>query len=158
MPKLDPIRVLTDQHRVLTQLFARHQEALLARAWARAARLLDQYEKHLRSRILVEERYLLPYCLEGRVPGQWSVYVAEHRRLEKMLHDAGERLRAVRRRGMSPAIIIGLLDDEKTMKYVLEHHLDSEDSEFSTSLQRMLPEGVRNNLLRALIDMARVTH
>ncbi|MGH8377351.1 MAG: hemerythrin domain-containing protein, partial [Gammaproteobacteria bacterium] len=75
MSSIDPITALSNEHEELTHLFARHQEALVTRAWARAARLLDHYGKRLRYHIGLEERYLLPYCAGEKAPGQWQAHV-----------------------------------------------------------------------------------
>ncbi|MGH2507615.1 MAG: hypothetical protein ACRDHZ_09480, partial [Ktedonobacteraceae bacterium] len=73
---VNPVTMLTDDHMALSQLFARHQEALVMRSWARAARLLDYYRKRLQHRILLEERHLLPYCIEEKLTGQWRTYIS----------------------------------------------------------------------------------
>lgn len=150
--------MLTDDHMALSQLFARHQEALVVRSWARAARLLEHYQKRLQYRISLEERHLLPYCVGEKLPGQWQVYISEHRRLEDALHNANIRLATARRRGITAAVLIALLDEEKTLKYVLEHHLQREEAEFSTTLQQSLPVDVGTRFVHALIHPGRTEH
>ncbi|MGH8377933.1 MAG: hemerythrin domain-containing protein [Gammaproteobacteria bacterium] len=152
MSSIDPITALSNEHKDLTHLFARHQEALVTRAWARAARLLDHYGKRLRYHIGLEERYLLPYCAGEKAPGQWQahVYIAEHRRLEELLKKTSNRLAIARRRGVSPAALIALLDEEKTLKHVAEHHHQREDMALFTSLRESLPEEARAALMHEL--------
>jgi hypothetical protein len=54
-----PLDLLLEQHGVLADLFASHQEALLDRRWTEAARLLEDYDRRLRGRIRLEEEHLL---------------------------------------------------------------------------------------------------
>lgn len=153
MLSFDPVTTLADEHVALAQLFARHQEALVTRAWARAARLLDHYRKRLQYHIQLEEHYLLPYCVEERAPGRWQahVYIAEHRRLEELLSKAGKRLAVARRRGVTAAALIALLDEEKTLKHVVEHHYQREEISLFTVLRQSLPEEVRIGLTHILM-------
>ncbi|MGA9852269.1 MAG: hemerythrin domain-containing protein [Gammaproteobacteria bacterium] len=160
MLAFDPITTLADEHVALAQLFARHQEALVTRAWARAARLLDHYQKRLQYQIQLEERFLLPYCVEEKAPGQWQarVYMAEHRRLEELLHKAGVRLAAARRRGVTSAGLIALLDEEKTLKHVVEYHYQREEIALFSILRQSLPEEVRTGLVHVLMQHNNIPH
>ncbi|HEX5339408.1 MAG TPA: hemerythrin domain-containing protein [Gammaproteobacteria bacterium] len=144
------IAVLTEDHATLALLFARHQEALVAHSWARAARLLDHYRKRLEYRILLEEQYLLPYGTEKNMPPEWQSYIAEHRRLEELLNSTCARLATARRRGVTASALIALLDDEKTLKHALEQHLQREEEQFSPASQDALPEEVSSELMLAL--------
>jgi hypothetical protein len=153
MLNFDPITTLADEHVALVQLFARHQEALVTRAWARAARLLAHYRKRLQYQIQLEERYLLPYCVEDQAPGQWQahVYMAEHRRLEELLHKVGIQLATARRRGVTPAVLIALLDEEKTLKRAVEYHYQREEITLFTVLRQPLLEEVHSGLVHVLM-------
>lgn len=135
MPDIDSIKALATEHQALSRLFALHQEALVEHDWARAARLLDHYRERLHGRIVLEERDLLPYCIDKHIPGCWQVYVDEHQALEATLGEAGRLLAAARRRGVSSAALIALLDGEVAAKCVLERHLHQEDVAFLTSLR-----------------------
>ncbi|MGH8370592.1 MAG: hemerythrin domain-containing protein [Gammaproteobacteria bacterium] len=150
MPGTKSVAVLMEDHVTLATLFARHQEALVARSWARAARLLDHYRKRLEHRILLEEQYLLPYGADKNMPREWQSYIAEHRRLEDLLNSTCARLATARRRGVTPSALIALLDDEKTLKHALEQHLLREEEEFSPTSQHALPKEVSSELIRAL--------
>ncbi|MGH8396743.1 MAG: hemerythrin domain-containing protein [Gammaproteobacteria bacterium] len=152
MLSIDPITALSNEHKELTHLFARHQEALVTRAWARAARLLSQYQKRLLYHIGLEERYLLPYCAEEKAGGHWRahVYIAEHRRLEELLRKTSTRLAVARRRGVSSMALIALMDEEKTLKHVAQHHHQREDMALFESLRESLPEEARTALMYEL--------
>jgi hemerythrin-like domain-containing protein len=133
-------------------MFALHQQALVTRAWARAAHLLEHYAKRLQRHIELEERYLLPYCAEVKAPGRWParVYLLEHRRLEELLNKAGTRLAIARRRGVQPAVVVALLDQEHALKHALEHHHQREDQALFAELRESLPAEARAQLAQAL--------
>lgn len=124
----DLLDLLLAQHGALADLFASHQEALLDRRWTEAARLLKDYDRGLRRHIELEEEHLLPHC-EHSHGMRWpaNVYRAEHRRIEQLLHKAAERLAIARCRGITPAVLILLLDEERSLKHLLEHHHEREE-------------------------------
>lgn len=153
MLEFDPLAALSDEHAVLTQLFARHQEALVTRAWARAARLLDSYQKRLLHHIRLEECYLLPYCAPQKHERQWSaqVYALEHRRIEELLQRQITRLAKARRHGVSTTRLIALLDEEKTLKHLVEHHHQREEMALFAAVGPALPAEARAQLTRGLM-------
>ena len=125
----DPFELLLEQHVAFADLFARHQEALLDRRFEDAARLLDEYCGRLREHIALEERCLLPKCAaldSVRWPPQ--VYRAEHRRIEQLLARTGERLRREGHLGIAAATLISILDEERTLKRLVEHHHEREET------------------------------
>ena len=152
MLSFDPFAALADEHAALTQLFARHQAALVTRAWARAARLLDSHRKRLAQHIELEERYLLPYCLREKLPNQWPtrVYSAEHQRIQELASKLSARFAKLRRRGVTSAALIALLDEEKTLKHILEHHHAREEMALFANLPQVLSETQRGELAHAL--------
>ncbi len=124
----DPIDLLLEQHQALSDLFARHQEALVDRRWAEAGRLLEEYERNLMRHIRLEEHHLLSRCdtvEDARWPG--AVYRAEHRRIEQLLRKAGDRLNRARACEITPAVLISLLDEERTLKHLVDHHHEREE-------------------------------
>lgn len=126
-----PTRHIDDllaQHLALGEMFARHQESLVDRRWAEAAERLVEYERYLRGHIEFEERHLLPHCRVGRLRWAREVYLAEHRRIEQLLRKAMDGLALARRSEMTAAAIIALLDGEKTLKHVVEHHHEREEN------------------------------
>lgn len=159
MLEFDPLAALSEQHTSLAQLFARHQEALVTRAWARAARLLDSYQRRLLHHIGLEERYLLPCCPTQKLAGQWpaSVYAAEHRRIEDLLQRQITRLAKARRHGVSTTRLIALLDEEKTLKHLVEHHHEREDLALFVTARQALPENARLQFTRELMSVGGAT-
>lgn len=148
----DPLTLLSQEHAALMRMFALHQAALVTRAWARAAHLLEHYQRRLHRHIELEERFLLPYCADGKTPGRWParVYALEHRRLEELLDKAATRLAIARRRGVQPAALVALLDQEHTLKHVLEHHQQREDQALFAELRESLPQEICTQLGAAL--------
>jgi len=157
MPAKDPFNILQREHATLDQMFLLHQGILVNRGWARAARLLAYYQQQLSQHIQIEEQMLLPYCTIA-APGEarWDahVYVAEHRRLEELVGKAATRLAVIRRRGVSAAMLIGLLDQERTIKHVMQHHHEREAKGLFYELRGRLPAEVRQQLVAALQAIA----
>ena len=130
------VGLLLRQHTVLSDLFARHQEALVDRRWAEAVRLLEEYEESLLSHIRFEERNLLPRCnAMGGVQWPGAVYKAEHRRIEQLLRRAADRLTRARGSEISPAVLVSLLDEERTPKRLVEHHHEREEKALFVELR-----------------------
>lgn len=128
MEIVDAVDLLSGHHLALGDLFARHQEALLDRRWADAARLLEEYEQGLLRHIDFEERYMLPPS-GGGANARWPsrVYRAEHRRIEQLLRKAADRLTCARGSEITPSILISLLDEERTLKHLVQHHHEREE-------------------------------
>lgn len=152
MLRFDPIDAFEQEHVALRKMFALHQEALITRAWARAAHLLEHYRKRLRQHIHLEERYLLPYCPPEKTTDQWParVYLSEHRRAEELLDQAVTRLAQARRRGVKPASLIALLDEEKTLKSLMDHHDDRENMALFRLTRASMPDAAQLELTQAL--------
>jgi hemerythrin-like domain-containing protein len=133
----DPFELLLEQHVAFADLFARHQEALLDRRIEDATRLLEEYGGRLREHIALEERCLLPRCA-GLDSVRWppQVYRAEHRRIEQLLARTGERLRREGHLGITAAALIGILDEERTLKRLIEHHHEREETALFSEVRR----------------------
>ncbi len=148
----DPFDTLCGQHAQLTQLFAYHQEALLDRDWTVAAQLLGGYRERLYRHMEIEERFVLdasPVPAEG---GRWSteVYRAEHRRIRLYLEKLDEWLTRARHDGAPAGMLIGLLDRERTLKHLLEHHHHREEMSLFAEMRQRLPARLHAALGRAL--------
>lgn len=147
----DPLDLLLEQHGALADLFASHQEALLDRRWTEAARLLEDYDRRLRRHMRLEEEHLLPHCERAQAV-RWpaNVYCAEHRRIEQLMEKAAERLTNAQRRGITPAVLISLLDEERTLKHLLEHHHEREEKGLFGELRAELSGVERSALVTEL--------
>ena len=151
----DTLCILRHEHASLDILFRRHQEMLVSYAWARAARLLTRYQERLTVHIRLEEKFLLPYCNNdgsGSSP-RWGshVYRTEHRKLEELVRAVIVRLTSARRRGVTPAMLIDLLDKERTLKHVVQHHHEREEKGLFTELHERLPLETRMELSKELL-------
>lgn len=140
----DPLEFLLEQHVAFADLFAHHQEALLDRRFEDATRLFEEYGERLREHIALEERCLLPRCAAlGSVRWPPAVYRAEHRRIEQLLAKTGGRLRCDGRRGITASTLISILDEERTLKRLVEHHHEREEmalfSELRAGARRSAP-------------------
>ncbi|HET7675070.1 MAG TPA: hemerythrin domain-containing protein [Gammaproteobacteria bacterium] len=114
------------EHAALVELFQLHQEALITRRWGRAAQLLREYRQRLTVHIGVEEEWLLP-ALPDTARWNRDVYQAEHRKLEQLLEALAAQFSAARRHGVKPALIIRLIEDERVVKHLMEHHHEREE-------------------------------
>lgn len=152
MQDIGPLDMMATQHVALAQLYGRHQELLVTRYWKQAASLLEEYRARLTRHIEIEERLLLPHCeaVAAAIRWQATVYRAEHQRIGQLLEKNIRHLAQARQRGMTPAGLITLLDEEKTLKHVLEHHHEREEKGLFTELRGQLPADVGEALMRAL--------
>ena len=154
-----PFDMLYDEHQMLTRLFALHQEALLDRDWDRARRLLEHYCSLMQRHIEIEDRFLLAPRETPAVGMRWTdeVYRAEHRRIMLLLARLIERMMRVVQRSVKPAGLIALLDQERSLKHLLEHHHHREEIALFNEKRRTLPAETRAALSRALAEAAAST-
>lgn len=133
---VDAVDLLSGHHLALSDLFARHQEALVDRRWVDAARLLQDYEQCLLRHIDFEERHLLSRAdAAGNARWPSRVYRAEHRRIQQLLRKAADRLTRARGSEITPAVLISLLDEERTLKHLVEHHHEREEKALFVELR-----------------------
>jgi hemerythrin-like domain-containing protein len=153
---VDPLDLLLEQHDTLVDLFASHQEALLDRRWTEAAGLLEEYDRRLRRHMRVEEEHLLSRCEHAQAV-RWpaKVYRAEHRRIEQLMERAAEHLTNAQRREITPAVLLSLLDEERTLKHLVEHHHEREEKGLFGELRRELSGVARSALAAELIASER---
>lgn len=125
------------EHAALIELFELHQEALITHRWGRAARFLREYRQRLAAHIGLEEEWLLPKLPED---ARWDreVYEAEHRKLEQLLEALSAQLSAARRHGVRPALIIRLIEDERVVKHLMEHHHEREEKALFAEVDRRI--------------------
>lgn len=126
-----PFDILRDEHRSLTRLFAHHQESLLERDW---------------------ERFLLTPSETAAIGLRWAdeVYRAEHRRIMLLLERIIERVMRAGRHGVSAPGLIALLDQERSLKHLIEHHHHREEVALFNERRGTLAADTRAALGRAL--------
>lgn len=67
-----------------------------------------------------------------------------------MLEKASTRLAIARRRGVTSAALINMLDEEKTLKNVTEHHHLREETALFKAARELLPDEARAALVHDL--------
>ena len=128
-------RILAE-HQEMDELFLQHQEALLEQDWSRARARYAAFHTLLKSHIELEDSVLVPLHQQLARP-QWRtlVYTAEHDKVLEIAQIMADRLHSAvpEEKGQRLRWIIQLLDDERTLKNLLEHHNEREE-------KGMLPE------------------
>ncbi|MGE5626170.1 MAG: hemerythrin domain-containing protein [Bacillota bacterium] len=119
---------LEREHVEQLKQFQSHQEHLVLLESRRALEILIDFESQLLNHMELEERYLLPLC-ETHIDrgGHWGpqVYAQEHKRIKELLAVVRMHLAAHCVKGaaaLTPADVIGLVDEEKVLKHLISHH------------------------------------
>lgn len=126
-------RTITRCHRELDEMFLVHQEALLQGRFHEARVLLDCYEAPHELHKTFEDEHLLPRHASLTAPVQWqtALYDHEHRRIGRLMEGLTRQLETLMGREMTARArhraIIALLEEEKTLKGVVEHHQEREE-------------------------------
>lgn len=130
-------------HRQLDELFLYHQEALLEGRFAEALVLLDCYKSPHDLHKALEDEQLLPRHagLGDGVRWPTSLYGHEHDRIGRLLSKLEERLHGAAEQHLGGRArrraIIALLEQEKTLKGVVEHHQEREEQGLLPELDRL---------------------
>lgn len=138
-------------HAELEELLLCHQEALLLADWGLARRYLALYGSGLRLHIRQEDELLLPRYREHEQGQPWParVYEGEHRKLERQLQLCRRAfaalLQAPSRRG-----VIGLIEQQKSLKHLAEHHHQREEESLFPVLDAALGEAQKSALLATM--------
>jgi hemerythrin-like domain-containing protein len=141
---------LLEIHERLDELFASHQEALLALDVELAQASLKQFELDLRAHMRIEEDLLLPiYARAGRIKGgPPEFYTGEHKKMLEFLARFNKQLEAL---GEAPADlkrgIIDLFDQEAVFKQLMQHHDMREQNLLYPTLDKVTSEAEREALL-----------
>lgn len=135
-------------HRALEELLGLHQEALLAADWPLAGRCLALFHSALRLHIRQEDAWLLPAyaAVEAAQPWPARVFSGEHRKLEAFLARLWPAFRALAA-APSRRAVIELIELEKSLKHLAEHHHLRENEALFPALDAALPEARRRELL-----------
>ena len=138
------LNVLDHYHQRLENLFLCQQEALVEQRFELASQILTHYQALLSAHIQLENSLLLPLHEKVEKP-RWasSLYQREHEKILTLLARAIEKLNAAQsEEGRSlRRLVIELLDYQRTLKGVLEHHEQREE-------QGLVPE------LSATLDLS----
>lgn len=135
-------------HREIDDTLLLHQEALLLADHALASEAFALVQAQLRAHIEVEDRLLLPLAPQVRERFAPGVYAAEHGKILALLDATAGRLAALD--VADRRAVIALLDQERVLKNVVEHHETREEQGLLPGLDAGLDQQVRAPLLAAM--------
>ncbi len=140
------VEIIKKQHLELRELFARHQEMLLLARFEEAKVWMEHYSVCQKGHIQIEENYLLPEFEKIKRTTKWdsSLYEKEHAKILKIYQSIAEDLMWLSEQKMEESEkrrkIIALLDKEKTLKGLNEHHEEREEEAMLKELDDQLEE------------------
>ena len=153
------VKLIQQQHVDLRELFARHQESLVQGALDEAERWLDHFLDCQRSHMQIEEQYLFPLFVKIERQSRWdvSLYQQEHDKIRKFMQDTKQDLTWLMEQELTDSDrrrnIIALIDKQKTLKGLNEHHEDREETAMLLELEQQLDE----RALRVLVSDIKFT-
>ena len=153
------VKLIQQQHIDLRELFARHQEALIQAEFEEARRWLQHFADFQRSHMQIEEQYLFPLFEKIERQSQWdvSLYEKEHQKIEKLMQDTINDLNWLMEQELTDSDlrrnIIALIDKQKTLKGLNEHHEDREE----TAMLKELEDQMEEQALRFLVSDIKFT-
>jgi uncharacterized protein YaaR (DUF327 family) len=127
------VEIIHQQHLELQELFARHQEVLLQGQLDVAEEWLEHFATCLKVHIEIEEGYLFPEFAKIERTTRWdvSLYEKEHEKIKTLLQKVIDDLNWLSEQELTESQmrrnIIALLDKEKSLKGLIEHHGDREE-------------------------------
>lgn len=140
------VEIIHAQHLELRELFARHQEALLQGEFDDARRWLDYFHTYQKAHMKIEEAYLFPEFEKIKRTSRWdgSLYEKEHDKINKLYDNVVKDLDWLSEQKLSESElrrnIIALLDKEKTLKGLNEHHEEREEDALLKELDEQLEQ------------------
>ncbi|TJY56239.1 hypothetical protein E4T66_19965 [Sinimarinibacterium sp. CAU 1509] len=149
----DGFLALDSTHGDLDDLFATHQEQIIAQDFRLAARLLNHYRERLFLHMRQEEAHLLPLYSHRRGRRERSgtpaaeIYYAEHRKLRELIDRVSHDFTFLLRPQPSRLQIVAMIERESQFKRVLEHHGERERSELYVELNRLTAAAERDALV-----------
>ena len=149
---------ITHCHQGLDEFFLLHQEAVLLGNFADASQLLDCFKElhHLHMRF--EDETLIPKLAELGDKGRWPafLYTAEHAKIQELLEKATANLELLSNNKLSGNDlrrgIITLLDNEKILKGVCEHHQEREETGILPELNKQTDVAWRISIIKPFLD------
>ncbi len=140
------VEIIQKQHLELHELFARHQEALIQGLFDEAGTWLEYFHVCQTAHIQLEEKYLLPEFAKIERTTKWdsSLYEKEHEKIRKLFDNVFQDLEWLIEQELNESQlrrnIIALLDKEKTLKGLLEHHEGREEEGMLKDLDEQLED------------------
>lgn len=132
---------LQHQHRRLERIFRLHQIALVGGKPRRALALLQGYRRLLHVHTQQEEQ-LFDAALGAGLPTRWPVrtYRAEHQKLFALIDSLCDKIVSLPDKKLPALCLVALIEREKTIKGVAEHHQAREEQD----LYELLPQLYEN--------------
>ncbi len=150
---------LLQVHERLTELFLRHQEALIQLDIESAMERLELYRRELAAHMKAEEELLLPvYSRAGAIPGgPPGFFMGEHQRMREFLARFAAALQEMKTgRANLTRRVIKLFDEEAAFKNLVDHHDQRERSIFFPALDRVTTEAERRELIERCLAVNRM--
>ena len=140
-----------------------HQEAVLVGDLPRAIETLQRYTEALDLHKNFEDEHLLPRLAALDDPGDWpvSLYSHEHNKIGDLLPQLEESIVQLNAQGLAGttlrAELIELLDREKSIKGLCEHHQEREEAGMLPVLDQHTEEAWRRSIIDPFLDAWRAT-
>jgi hypothetical protein len=154
--------VITKCHQELDELFLLHQEAVVLAKFEPAVELLGCFGELHQFHMDFENEKLIPALTELGDPGRWpaSLYSSEHDKVQELLKKTEGRLLSLRDNRLSGKAtgkamrrgIIALLDEQKTLKGVCEHHQEREQVGLLPELDKLTDTEWRTNIIKPFLE------
>ena len=145
------LSALLRDHEGLRGLFEDHQRSLLNKDIDNAVGIFTEFEEVLSRHIRFEETYLLPkYAQEGgeTAGGTLAIFQAEHEKLLAVTSQLAHEILALYGGTDIDAQIIRLLDQETSLKGLLDHHAHREENILAPRLEERTTSAERADLLQ----------
>jgi Hemerythrin HHE cation binding domain len=143
------VEIIHQQHLQLRELFALHQEALLQGQFDNAISWLEKFYVCQKAHMQIEENYLFPEFTKIDRSSKWdvSLYEKEHKKIMHLHKSVADDLNWLSEQELDDSQrrrnIIALLDKEKTLKGLNEHHEDREEEAMLKELDAYMDVGGR---------------
>jgi hemerythrin-like domain-containing protein len=136
---------LTKQHHHINKLFSAHQKLLMHGDINQAFDVLIDLKKYVSNHMKAENDYLLPlykkYISPIPIGGAVEFFTHEHNKIDRSLEKfAGKSSKLIRTTNGSELDIVRLFDQYYIFKQLLDHHHTREDTILFRSLDKVLDE------------------
>lgn len=142
-PTAGDLARVREEHAALEELLRRHQEALVGQDLSNALADLEEFARHVRRHIRLEEEVLLPaYEKLGEPPrgGKPEFFLDEHRKIEAKLEEILTAARGLSVGSATRGAVVSIIEREAVLKALMRHHEDREEKTLLPLLERSLGE------------------
>ena len=149
---------ITHCHQGLDEFFLLHQEAVLLGKFDDASQILNCFKDLHNLHMRFEDELLIPKLAELGDKGRWPafLYTAEHAKIQELLEKTTANLQFLSNNQLSGNDlrrgIITLLDNEKILKGVCEHHQEREEAGILPELNKQTDETWRISIIKPFLN------